>query len=91
MSESFKGFSRRQILTTAGLGAISVAAIGSIDEPAVAQQPTQPATPRGGPLPPQIQFAPISAQTEVDAGGPPTALPPERRLGFAIVGFPESD
>lgn len=87
MPESFKGFSRRQILTTAGLGAISAVAIGSIDEPVVAQQPTQPATPRGEPLPPQIQFAPISAQTEVDAGGPPTALPPERRLGFAIVGL----
>ncbi|MBE8991727.1 Gfo/Idh/MocA family protein [Nostoc sp. LEGE 12450] len=88
MSELFKGeFSRRQILTTAGLGAISAAALGSMNEEVAAQQPTGQATPRGGSLPPQIKFAPISEKTEVDTGGPPTALPPERRLGFAIVGL----
>ncbi len=88
MSELFKGeFSRRQILTTAGLGAISAAALGSMGEDVAAQQPTGQATPRGGSLPPQIQFVPISEKTEVDTGGPPTALPPERRLGFAIVGL----
>ncbi|MBW4474903.1 MAG: hypothetical protein KME45_31670 [Stenomitos rutilans HA7619-LM2] len=87
MSESPKGFSRRQILATGGLGglgALSAAALTSSDQPAVAQQPTQPATPRGGSLPPQIQLPPISAQTEVETGGPSTALPTERRLGFAI-------
>ncbi|MEH2421756.1 MAG: Gfo/Idh/MocA family oxidoreductase [Nostoc sp.] len=88
MSELFKGkFSRRQIITTAGLGAISATAIGSVGEEVAAQQPTQQATPHGGPLPPQIQFPSISASTEVETGGPPTALPPERRLGFAIVGL----
>ncbi|MEH2151064.1 Gfo/Idh/MocA family protein [Nostoc sp.] len=88
MPEVFKGkFSRRQILTTAGLGAISATAIGSMGEEVVAQQPIGQATPRGGPLPSQIQFPPISEKTEVDTGGPPTALPPERRLGFAIVGL----
>ncbi|MDZ8092616.1 MAG: Gfo/Idh/MocA family oxidoreductase [Nostoc sp. DedQUE05] len=88
MSKLFKGkISRRQILTTAGLGAVSAAAIGSMGEEVTAQQPTGQATPRGGPLPPQIEFAPISEKTEVDTGGPPTALPPERRLGFAIVGL----
>ncbi|MEJ6487376.1 Gfo/Idh/MocA family oxidoreductase [Nostoc punctiforme UO1] len=88
MSELFKGeFSRRQILTTAGLGAISAAALGSMNEEVAAQQPTGQATPRGGSLPPQIKFAPISEKTEIDTGGPPTALPPERRLGFAIVGL----
>ncbi|MEH2296612.1 hypothetical protein [Nostoc sp.] len=88
MSELFKGkFSRRLILTTAGLGAISTTAIGSISEEVAAQVPTQQPTPRKGPLPPQIQFPPIFASTEVETGGPPTALPPERRLGFAIVGL----
>ncbi|MEH2370052.1 Gfo/Idh/MocA family protein [Nostoc sp.] len=88
MSELFKKkFSRRQILATAGLGAVSAAAIGSMGEEVAAQQPTGQATSRGGELPPQIQFPPISEKTEVDTGGPPTALPPERRLGFAIVGL----
>lgn len=87
MSELFKGeFSRRQILTTAGLGAISAVALGSMGEEVTAQQPTEQATPHVG-MPPQIEFAPISEKTEVDTGGPPTALPPERRLGFAIVGL----
>ncbi|MEH2465091.1 Gfo/Idh/MocA family protein [Nostoc sp.] len=88
MSELFKGeFSRRQILTAAGLGAISAVAFGSMGEEVTAQQPTGQATPHGGTLPPQIEFAPISEKTEVDTGGPLTALPPERRLGFAIVGL----
>ena len=88
MSELFKGeFSRRQILTAAGLGAISAVALGSMGEEVTAQQPTGQATPHGGTLPPQIEFPPISEKTEVDTGGPPTALPPERRLGFAIVGL----
>ncbi|MFN6481504.1 MULTISPECIES: Gfo/Idh/MocA family oxidoreductase [unclassified Nostoc] len=88
MAELFKGnFSRRQILASAGLGAVSAAAIGSMGEEVAAQQPTGQTTPRGGELPPQIEFAPISEKTEVDTGGPPTALPPERRLGFAIVGL----
>ncbi|WP_298911589.1 Gfo/Idh/MocA family oxidoreductase [uncultured Nostoc sp.] len=88
MSELFKGeFSRRQILTAAGLGAISAVALDSTGEEVTAQQPTGQATPHGGTLPPQIEFAPISEKTEVDTGGPPTALPPERRLGFAIIGL----
>ncbi|OYD93083.1 dehydrogenase [Nostoc sp. 'Peltigera membranacea cyanobiont' 210A] len=88
MSKLFKRkISRRQVLTTAGLGAVSAAAIGSVGEEVTAQQPTAQATPRGGSLPPQIEFPPISEKTEVDTGGPPTALPPERRLGFAIVGL----
>ncbi|MFN6528679.1 Gfo/Idh/MocA family oxidoreductase [Nostoc sp. ChiSLP03a] len=88
MSKLFKGkISRRQILTTTGLGAVSAAAIGSMGEEVTAQQPTGQTTPRGGELPPQIEFPPISEKTEVDTGGPPTALPPERRLGFAIVGL----
>ncbi len=86
MSDLFQGdVSRRQLLTTAGLGVVSATVLGSLGEPASAQQPS--ATPRGGELPPQIKFLPISAPTEQETGGPPTALPPERRLGFAIVGL----
>lgn len=90
MSDLFRGeVSRRQLLTNAGLGIISATAIGSSGESVTAQQPepsSQPA-PRGGELPPQIQFPPIMAKTEQETGGPPTALPRERRLGFAIVGL----
>jgi predicted dehydrogenase len=90
MSNLFRGdVSRRQLLTGAGLGIVSATAIASLPESATAQQPAQPAqpTPRGGELPPQIQFPPIQAATEQETEGPPTALPRERRLGFAIVGL----
>jgi hypothetical protein len=59
--------------------------MSSLSDAASARQPSsspQPA-PRGGELPPQIQFPPIQAETEV----PPTALPHERRSGFALVGL----
>ncbi len=75
-------------VTGAGIGIVSVTAIGSLAKSAAAQtsQPGQP-TPHGGELPPPIQFPSIQAQTEQDTGGHPTALPPERRIGFAIVGL----
>ena len=90
MSKLFQGdVSRRQLLTNAGLGIVSATAIGGLADAATAQQQPQPSqpTPRGGELPPQIQLPPIQAPTEQETGGPPTALPRERRLGFAIVGL----
>lgn len=90
MPDLFRGeVSRRQLLTSAGLGIVSVAAVSSVGESVDAQQPEKSpqSTPRGGELPPQIQFAPIMAPTEQETGGPATPLPPERRLGFAIVGL----
>ena len=90
MSNLFQGdVSRRQLLTNAGLGIVSATAIGGLSDVAIAQQPQQssPPTPRGGEPPPQIQLPPIQAPTEQETGGPPTALPRERRLGFAIVGL----
>ena len=92
MSDSSpKDFSRRQVLTTAGLGLISTTAIGITQnmgsaDPAIAAQPPQPQS-KGGELPPQLQLPEVQASTERDSGGPPTALPPERRLGFAVVGL----
>jgi predicted dehydrogenase len=94
MSKLFRGdVSRRQLLTSAGLGIVSATAIGNLGEAAAAQpSESSPASasqaaPRGGELPQPIQFPSIMAPTEQDEGGPPTALPPARRLGFAIVGL----
>lgn len=85
MSDSEHGLSRRRILSAAGLGLVSATAIGTLSDAASAQQ-SSPA--RGGELPPQLKVPQDqSPQTERDTGGAPTALPPERRLGFAIVGL----
>ncbi|MDF5727517.1 MAG: Gfo/Idh/MocA family oxidoreductase [Rhizonema sp. PD38] len=79
-----KRFSRRKLLTTTGLGVVAASAIGLDPELVVAQAQTS----KGGELPPQIKFSPDeSPTTEVSSGGPPTALPPAKRLGFAIVGL----
>jgi len=78
-----KKFSRRKLLTTTGLGLATVSGIALETDSVSAQQPI-----KGGELPPQIKFSPDESPiTEEGSGGPPTALPPERRLGFAIVGL----
>lgn len=90
MSNLFRGeVSRRQLFMGAGLGIVSATAIANRSASAAAQPPESPSQPpaRGGELPPSIQFPPIQAETERQTGGPPTALPRERRLGFAIVGL----
>lgn len=84
MEPNLGEFSRRQFITAAGLG-IAATEISSLSETAVAT-PNQP-TQKGGELPPQIKLPPDKAPTETETGGVPTALPPERRLGFAIVGL----
>ncbi len=87
MSQLPKGeFSRRKLMTVAGLGLASATGIGALNGSAVAQTPNQ-SSPKGGELPSPINFPPDMAPTEQDTGGPPTALNPDRRLGFAIVGL----
>jgi len=79
-----KKFSRRKLLTTTGLGLVTASGIALETDSVSAQQPTT----KGEDLPPQIKFSPDqSPTTETDSGGPPTALPPSKRLGFAIVGL----
>lgn len=84
MSE--KKWSRRQLMTTVGLGFASLAGVSVIEDPVIAQSSPLPA--EGSELPPQIKVtADQSPKTERDSGGAPTALSPERQLGFAIVGL----
>jgi predicted dehydrogenase len=75
-------FSRRKLLTTTGLGLATASGIALDNDSVLAQESV-----KGGELPPQIKFSPIMASTEVEESGPPSALSPERRLGFAIVGL----
>ena len=78
-----KKFSRRKLLTTTGLGLVTASGIALETDSVSAQQSAT----KGGELPPQIKIPPDQAPTETDSGGPPTALPPSKRLGFAIVGL----
>ncbi len=76
---SSKELTRRKFLTTAGLGLIAASAMGDMTQPASAQQSTS--------LPPKIKLPPWLAPTEKTSAGPQTALPSDKRLGFALVGL----
>ena len=82
MSDYEWSASRRRFLKTAGAGIAIASAAGELATPLFAQTPT------GGqsPVPPPIKLPEIEAPTERQAP-PPTAAPPEKRLGFAVVGL----
>ena len=58
-------------------GGVAVAAAAGADEPA-----DRTAAP-----PPKVELPDLFAPTERTAAGPPNPLPPERRVGFAVVGL----
>lgn len=75
--------SRRKFLTTAGAGIAVMGAAGEFAAPLLAQTPTPPGQ---SPVLPPIKLPEIEAPTERQ-GPPPTAAPPDKRLGFAVVGL----
>ncbi len=74
--------SRRKFLTAAGAGLAMAGAAGEFAAPLFAQAPPPPASPV---LPP-VKLPEIEAPTEKQAVTP-TAAPPDKRLGFAVVGL----
>ncbi len=81
---------RRSFLKTAGAG---IAAAGLLAEAAprvLAQAAVPPAPPIARPEAPATKPIPLprlNAPTEQETGGPPLPLPPEKRLGIAVVGL----
>jgi len=81
-------WTRRKLLAAAGQGLVAAAAVGAALAPAEAQQPGTP--PQGGKmqsLPAPIQLDEINAPTEQKHGPTPTPMPPDQRVGFAVVGL----
>lgn len=88
MSESMENtaaLSRRLFLKTAGTGLVAAGLLGEIDLKASAQTPavTPPASSVTRPIP----LPPFDAPTEQKQPGPPLPLPPDKRLGIAVVGL----
>ena len=77
--------SRRDFLSISGSAAVATAALaaGALPTRALAAPPL---TPRGTLLPP-VSLMPITEPTEREEENAPTATPPDRRIGFAIVGL----
>ena len=91
MSESSPNeFTRRKFLTTTGLGLVAATAAGEMLQPASAQQPMlEQLMSATQPLPGQqpIPLPGFLAKTEIESETAPMQLPPDKRLGYAIVGL----
>ena len=81
MSDYEINVSRRKFLTTAGAGFALMGAAGDFAPPLLAQVPPGPS-----PVLPPIKLPEIVAPTEKHPTTP-TAAPPDKRLGFAVVGL----
>jgi hypothetical protein len=75
------GHPRRQFLKMTGSGLLAALA-ASFPLHVRGQESRQ-----SGSTPPPVQFPPIKAPTEQQGAPPPAPLPPEQRVGFAIVGL----
>ena len=71
---------RRTFLEGAGHSLIAATVVGALAAPAISQTPPDPDT-RPIPLPP------TEAKTEQQPGPEKLPLPPDRRIGFAVVGL----
>ena len=83
--ENDAALSRRLFLKTAGTGLIAAGLLGEMNLKASAQTPavTPPVSPDIRPIP----LPPFDAPTEQKRPGPPLPLPPDKRLGVAVVGL----
>ena len=81
MSESHSSeLTRRGFLTSAGHGLVAATLAGGLARPVLAQDANPPSQP-------PIPLPPTSAKTERQSGPAPAPLPPDRRVGFAVVGL----
>ncbi len=81
-------WTRRRLLTTGAQGLVAATALGASLAPAEGQQagiPTQGAKMQS--TPPPIKLDEINAPTEQKHGPTPTPMPPDQRVGFAVVGL----
>jgi hypothetical protein len=73
--------SRRDLINLAGQSAIAAGVAGAFPQWAGAQPPA------GGGAAPHVELPPLSAPTEQKQAGTPNPMPPDGRVGYAIVGL----
>ena len=71
--------SRRSFLARAGRGLVAATLAGEILPAAARAHSDEPADP--------LKLPPLHAKTEQQDGATPEPLPPEKRVGFAVVGL----
>lgn len=80
-------WTRRKLIAAAGQGLIAASALGAALTPAQAQDGAMPLGERVNAPPPPIPLPAIAAPTEQQTGPVPTPMPPDSRVGFAVVGL----
>ena len=78
-------FGRRQFLTATGRGILAASALGSIVGCASHAQNTSPSKSASDTTP--VKLPPLDQASEKAPGKVPTPMPPEKRIGYAIVGL----
>ena len=81
--DAYDASRRRFLVGAASTGLMAAGLGGALETSATAQGVTG----QGAQLPPPIKLEPISAPTEREKEQAPTALPPDKRVGVAIVGL----
>jgi predicted dehydrogenase len=74
--------SRRDLLHYAGQSLVVAGVAGALPQAAAAAPPSPT-----GPMPPKVELPPLSAPTEQKQAPTPNPLPPDHRIGYAIVGL----
>jgi predicted dehydrogenase len=74
---------RRDLLSLAGQGLIAAGVAGTLPGAAGAA----PQAGGSGGAPPKVDLPPLSAPTEQKQSGPPNPMPPDQRIGYAVVGL----
>jgi predicted dehydrogenase len=75
---------RRELINLAGQGLIAAGVAGAFPQAAGAQPA---AVTGGGGAAPHVALPPLSAPTEQKQAGTPNPMPPDSRVGYAIVGL----
>ncbi|HEY0513651.1 MAG TPA: Gfo/Idh/MocA family oxidoreductase [Thermoanaerobaculia bacterium] len=74
---------RRNLLTLAGQSLVATGLASALPQAAGAA----PQAGAGGPVSPPIELPPLSAPTEQKQPGLPNPMPPDHRVGYAVVGL----
>jgi predicted dehydrogenase len=86
MSRTTSPLSRRDLLNLAGQSLVVAGVAGALPQSAAAAPPPAQPGPMP-PMPPKVEFPPLSAPTEQKQPPTPNPFPPGHRVGYAIVGL----
>ena len=78
---------RRDLLTLAGQGLAAASVAGMAGGLPLTAAAAPQGGGGGGPVPPPIELPPLSAATEQKQPPPPNPMPPDHRVGYAVVGL----